>query len=110
MAEPAGQPHHGLSHLDVPRHLGPRPFVVPVQPEPRHAGKVPANRGVDGDRPDAAAQFDAEPHAVRKRRRDHPPQDRPLRQSAPFDLEFGEPGPPALELVDLLYPVPELVG
>lgn len=37
-------------------------------------------------------------------------EDRTRGQTDSLDAEFGEPGPPVLELVELFDPIPELIG
>jgi site-specific DNA recombinase len=109
MAEATGQAHGRLSHLDVPRHLGPGPVLVGTQPESGHTGEVPADCGIDGVRAHALAELDAEAHAIGQGWSDNAAQHRTPAEPVALELALGEPGPPALELVDLLDPLPQLL-
>ncbi len=109
-AEPGRGPHDRLVDLDGPGHVDQGPGTVVSDPEPGLAGEVASDGGVDGVGTVAPAERHRQPHAVREWRSDHTPEHGALRQPVPVESELGEPRPPALELVDLLQPRPELLG
>ncbi len=110
MGHPAGQPHRRLSHHHRPRHFGTRAGALGMQPERGRPGQVPVDLGVDGACPLAPDELDAEPHAIRQGRGHHPVKYRSGVQTLSVETELGEPGPPGLELVDLLQAVPQVLG
>ena len=107
MTDSAGEPHGRLAHLDRPSHLSPGTPNFRTKPESGVSDEIPADPRVDGVRALAFDKFNSELHAVRERRGDCTVEDGAGRQAAALNPETGEPGPPALKLVELLDPIPQ---
>src|SRR6185437_10254812 len=82
----------------------------PTKLEPCLALQIAADRGQDSTKGLTFGQLDPNAHAVGQRGRDHAAKDRPRDEYASVQSEFGEPGPPTLELVGLFHGTPQLLG
>lgn len=109
MANPTGEPHRWLAHLDAPPYLSPSPRAVRTKPNAAVPAEVTADDRVDGVGALALNELHPELHPVRERRSNNAVKDGADRQAVALDPEIREPGPPPLELVDLLEPIPEPV-
>ncbi len=77
-----------------------------MQSEPSMPSQIPTDGRVDRAGSLTVDEPDPESHSVRERRGHYAMKDRPCGQTVSLDAEFGEPGPPLLELVELFDPIP----
>lgn len=101
------EPHGGLLHLDGPRHLDAGIGILWSQEDLGIADQIPADHTADGARRIDPYDLDPDLHTVREWGSDSSVKDRSRCQAGTFDPQARQPGPPALELVELLDALPQ---
>ena len=109
VSEAAGQPHRALHHFDGPLDLRTRADFAGPQLEPPCPFEVTVDDGINSYGRLGVYNSDANPHPVRQRRNNHPCQNGPRSQGVSIEMEIFQPGPPLLELIDLLHRVPQFL-
>ncbi len=80
-----------------------------AQPESRFSLEVPVDRGVDTTGRITVGEFNPDAHPIRQWWSNHTVENGTLAERIPLEPELLEPGPPLLELIDLLYDTPQFV-
>lgn len=109
MAKAARHPHGALHHLDRPCNVDPGTRARVINVERCLTLQIAVNSRIDMAGRLAIGQLNTDPHAVREGWRDHSVQHGAGRERRTVAPELLKPGPPTLELIELLQGAPQLL-